>query len=163
MFWPDPTHQPTHPPTQPSNYTPTHGWRILHRFQIFKQNWNISISLSAIEFWLIPGVPPFGGWGWVHGDGTLSGCLGGAPYMCTHTHMHARMSDDVIKGFPRISLWEQPFAWNYHVYTCMHVCAHACVCAHAWGTPQTPWQSPTPIQPPPPPQRGGPPESVKIQ
>ena len=48
LTWPHPsTHPSTHPPT---NYTPTHGWGILHRFQIFKRNWNISISSSVIEF-----------------------------------------------------------------------------------------------------------------
>ena len=54
---------PINPPTHPPNNTPTHGWGSLHRFQIFKWNWNISISSSAIEFWLIPGVPRVGGGG----------------------------------------------------------------------------------------------------
>ena len=97
--------------------------------------------------------PPLGG-------GTLSGCLGCASHV--HTHMHAHISDDVITGFPREfpMPWEQPFAWNYDVYTWMHM--HACACTCVWGTTQTPWQSPTPIPP-----KGGPPEisqkSIKIE
>ena len=70
VFWPDPTHQPTHPSTHPPNYTPTHGWGSLHRFQIFKQNWNISISSTTIEFWLILRAP------------------GGERVPPTHVHMH---------------------------------------------------------------------------
>ena len=143
MFWPDPTHQPTHPP----NNTPTHGWGSLHRFQIFKQNWNISISSSAIEFWLIPGVPPRGwggGWMWV---GVVRGCSHTHAHTCTCTHMHTHAHTyDIIgnsQGFPQ---WGQPFAWNYHVYhmrVCLraHACAcvHARACAHVWGTsPTTP-------------------------
>ena len=127
MFWPDPTHQPTHPSTHPPNNTSTHGSRSLHRFQIFKRNWNILISSSAIEFWLIPGVPP-GGWG-VGGCGW--GVVRGCPsHMCTCTCMHScACAYDIIgnsQGFPQ---WGRPFAWNYHVYhVCM--CAHACVCMH---------------------------------
>ena len=45
-------------------------------------------------------------------------------------HVHACVSDDIILGFPRISLWGQPFAWNYHVYTCMHMRACACMRGH---------------------------------
>ena len=59
------------------------------------------------------GLPPWGvgvgGWGWdsvkVFGGYPMHVC------MCTHMHTCTRvMSDDVIMGFPRISLWEQPFA-----------------------------------------------------
>ena len=161
MFWPDPTHQPTQPPTHPPNHTCTHGWGSLHRFQIFKRNWNISISSSAIEFWLIPRVPPLGvggGWMWV---GVVRG---GTP---THMHMHVhtctRMCThararayDIIgnsQGFPQ---WGRPFAWNYHVYhvcVCVHACA--CMCTCVWDTPQPP---PTPIHPPPTPRAAGSPK-----
>ena len=66
VIWPDPTHQPTHPPTHPPNYTPTHRLGSLHRFQIFKQNWNILICSSFITFQLIWESPFGGGWGkWV--------------------------------------------------------------------------------------------------
>ena len=149
MFWPDPTHQPTHPHTHQPNHTPTQGWESLHRFQIFKQNWNISISSSAIEFWLILGVPAGGdgvggcGWGWWEGTPTHVYIHAHA---CTHTY-------DIIgnsQGFPQ---WGQPFAWNYHVYhvrvcMCAHVCVCVCVhaCACVGGHPPT---TPGPIQPSP--------------
>ena len=123
MFWPDPTHQPTHPP----NYTPTHGWGSLHRFQIFKQNWNISISLSAIEFWMIPGVPPPGGWG---GGWMGVGVSERVHPTHVHTHVHTRTYDIIgnSRVFPQ---WGRPFAWNYHVYhTCVCVRAHVCVRVH---------------------------------
>ena len=71
---------------------------------------------------------PLWGWGWLDGCETLSGCLGGTPCTCACAHicMHVRacVNDDIIIGFPRISLWEQPFTWN----KCMHV--HMCVCVH---------------------------------
>ena len=76
---------PINPPTHPPNYTPTHGWGSLHRFQIFKQNWNISISSSAIEFWNDSRGPPGGG-GWVDGG---MGVGGGERVHPTHVHMHA--------------------------------------------------------------------------
>ena len=159
MIWPDPTHQPTHPPTHPWNYTPTHGWGSLHRFQIFKQNWNISISSSAIEFWLIPGVPHPRGWG-----GGWMGVRGGdripPTHMHTHAHAHTRTYDIIGNpwDFPKIQ-WEQPFAWNYHVYhACMCVCVRACVCmrVHVCGghPPTTP--HPHPPSPPTPRAAGSP-------
>ena len=87
-------HQPTHPPIHPPNHTSINGWRILHKFQIFKQNWNILISSSVIEFLLIPGVP-LGGWwmggwwwGWVWVCGRVSHAHMHA-HTCTYIHMHA--------------------------------------------------------------------------
>ena len=44
---------PIHPPT----HTPTHQWECLHRFKIFKQNWNILICSSFITFYLIWRIP----------------------------------------------------------------------------------------------------------
>ena len=125
MFWPDPTHQPTHPLTHPPNNTPTYGWRSLHRFQIFKQNWNILISSSAIEFWLIPGVPPGvrGGWMWVGGGERVPPCMRMHTCACTCTHVWHHGE------FPEIPPWGRPFAWNYHVYHMWQV--HACTCVHA--------------------------------
>ena len=137
MIWPDPTHQPTHPP----NYTPTHGWGSLHRFQIFKQNWNILISSSAIEFWMIPRVPPWGVGGWVDEGG---GWWEGTPYPFAHTsicmdaltHTHAYNIIGNSQVFPQ---WGWPFAWNYHVYhACVCVRACACMCTCVGGTPQPP-------------------------
>ena len=158
MIWPDPTHQPTHPPTLPPNYTPTHRWRSLHRFQIFKQNWNISISSSAIEFWMIPGVPPGGGGGGCMRVGVVRGCT---PPMCTCMCMHARAHMCIwhreFPGFPQIQ-WGRPFAWNYHVYHA-HMCVSACACMCVGGIPQPP---PTPIHPPPHPQSHREPKTPKF-
>ena len=129
MTWPHPSiHPPIHPST---NYTPTHGWESLHRFQIFKQNWNILISSSAIEFWLIPGVPLEEGW--VDGGG---GWWEGVPYThahacaCTHVHTHVHTYDIIgnSQGFPQ---WGLPFAIEiimFNVYMC--VCAHAYMHMH---------------------------------
>ena len=76
------------------------GCGSLHKFQIFKQNQNISISF--IDFWPISGVPPMGvgvgGW-----SGSLSGCVcGGVPHARTHAHARAHVYD--ILGTPRDSL-----------------------------------------------------------
>ena len=121
MFWPDPTHQIIHPPMGGEFFT---DFKSSNRI-------DISISSSAIEFWLIPGVPPLGGWGWVDGGGTLSGF----PYGGSHLH-------EIIMFI--------------HVCMCACVRAYACTCTCAWGTPQTSWQSPTIIHPPPPPKGGTP-------
>ena len=155
MIWPDPTHQhtQTHPPTHPPNYTPTLGWGSLHRFQILKQNWNISISSSAIEFWLIPGVPRGVGGVGVWGCGVVRGCPHTCTHACTRMHTHARAhAYDIIgnsHGFPQ---WGRPFAWNYHVYhayMCVHVRACMYVHVHVCGG------YPHPIHPPPPPRATG--------
>ena len=152
MIWPEPTHQPTCPPTHPPNYTPTHGWRSLHRFQIFKQNWNISISSSAIEFWMIPGVPPWGV------GGRWMGVEGGERVHATHMHMHTH-AYDIIGNSQVFPQWGQPFAWNYHVYhTC--VCMRACVCIRVHvhvcrGHPRT-TPYPHPPNPPTPRAAGSP-------
>ena len=140
MIWPDPTHHPIHPPTHPPNYTPTHGWGSLHRFQFFKQNWNISISLSAIEFWMIPGVPPGdGGWGW----GMVRGCT---PPMCTRMCMHTY---DIIgnpQDFPKSN-----GGGHLHEITMFTMHAHVCVHVHVCGghPPTTPHPHPSTPQPPP--------------
>ena len=169
LTWPplSTPHSPTHPP----NYTPTHGWGSLHRFQIFKQNWNISISSSAIEFWLIPGVPPWGGGEWVDGDGGWvdggGGWWEGAPHPCAHAHacMHAHArarTYDIIGNSQVFPQWGRPFAWNYHVYhVCMWVCVcvHAHVCAHMCGAP--PNHPPPPSTHPPHPQSRREPETPK--
>ena len=127
MLWPDPTHQPTHPPY----HTPIHGWEILHRFQIFKENWNILISSSVIKFLLIPGAP--GGGGWVDGVGVGIGVWGDIPFMhactcmCTHAHMHMHVKHDkhAKHGCPHVGSCLQ------FLYMCMH---GACMCIHV-GTP----------------------------
>ena len=152
VFWPDSTHQPTHQAIHPLS-----GWWSLHRFKIFKQNWNISISSSAIEFWLIPGSP----WGWGYGYMGVVVVRRCPPHTCTWTYMHTCTHVyDIIgnsQGFPQCGL---PFAIEIimlNVYMCM--CAHVCVCmhvcAHVWGYPQPP---PTPIHPPPHPRAAGSPK-----
>ena len=157
LTWPHPSsHPPIHPPT---NFTHTHGWGSLHRFQIFKQNWNISITSSATEFWLILAVPPWGvgGGKWV------------PPHTCTHTCMHACMhAYDIIgnsQGFPKnpmeaaicMKLSCLPCV-HVRVGTCRHVHACACMCMHVHmcgGTPQPP---PTHIHPTPTPRDTGSPK-----
>ena len=92
-----PTNPPIHPPTHQKK-TPTHGWGILHRFQIFKRNRNILIRSSLIAFLLIWGVPPLGG-GWV--GGWRWGWVGAPP---THVHTCTRTCT--------------------HAHTCAHTCMH---------------------------------------
>ena len=159
MIWPDPTHQPT---THPPNYTPTHGWGSLYRFQIFKQNWNISISSSAIEFWMIPGVPTLGGrgvggWWW----GVVRGCI---PSTCTRTHMHAcaRARTRVWhhREFPGIPQMGAAICMKLSCLPCVRVracaCVHEHVCAHVWGSP--PNHPPPPSTQPPTPRAAGSPK-----
>ena len=139
FYWFDLT-PPINPLTHPQNNTPTHGWGSLHRFQIFKQNWNISITSSAIEFWLIPEVPPWGvggGWMWV---GVVRGCH---PHTCTHTCIwHHR-------EFP----WIPPMG----VAICMKLSCLPRVCAcmrmHVHMCGDTPQPTSTLIHPPLPPLR----------
>ena len=86
----------------------------------------------------------FGGplWGVVDGWMGVGLCKGvwGVPHAHAHVHMHActctceqwcHNGNSLGKPITR----EQPFAWNYHVYTCMHVCMHACVCTHVHRVP----------------------------
>ena len=151
MIWPDPTHQPTHPHTHPPNYTPTHDWRSLHRFQIFKQNWNISISSSTIEFWLIPGAPLGGGGGWMGVGGG-----GGERVYSTHVHTHTHACTyDIIRNFQVFPNGGGHLHEIIMFTTCACVCMHVCVCAHVWGHPQP---LPTPIHLPPTPRATGSPK-----
>ena len=145
MIWPDPTHKPTHPPTHPSNYTPTHGWEILHRFQIFKWNWNILIRSSVIEFQLIAGGPP-----WAMADGWMGVGVGmgvwRVSYACMHTHTHTHMLN-------MINMDASMSVAICNFYTCIHV--HACVCVHVHACGDTPMPPDAPRHPPthlPPPQ-----------
>ena len=90
MFWP--TNSPIHPPTHQKKH-PTHGCGILHRFQIFKQNWNILIRSSLIALLLIWGGTPCGVGRWVGGGGVGwvgVGLGGGTPHTHAHLHAHAR-------------------------------------------------------------------------
>ena len=143
LTWSHPsTHSPIHPPTKSC----TQPWvgnspqiSNLHRFQIFKQNWNILISSSAIEFWPIPGVPPGGG-RWVDGGGVRYGCIRGVP--CTHTSTHMHVKHD-----------KHDKHWCLHVgshlqflYMRLHACV--CMCMHVVTPPMLP-DTPQPPAPSP--------------
>ena len=155
LTWPHPsTHSPTHPP----NYTPTHGWGSLHRFQIFKQNWNVSISSSAIEFWMILGVPP---WGWGGRWMEVGGGERVTPPTCTRMRMYAsartRMHVWHHREFPGIPPMGAAICMKLSCLPCMCVracaCMHARACAHVWGHPPTtphPHPPTFPSTPPPP-------------
>ena len=142
MCWPDPTYQPIHPPTHPPNYTPTHWWGSLQRFQIFKQNWNILISSSVIEFWPIPGSP--GGGRWVDGGGGQCGCVGCLMHTCMFMHAHTHMQMHAKHVVNMINMDASMLAAICNFYTCIHVCGCMCMCV---GTPSMP--SDTPRYPPP--------------
>ena len=151
MFWPDPTHQPIQPPTHPPNHTPTHGWGILHRFQIFKQNWNILISSSVIEFLLILGVHPRGGGRWVNGGGGGYGwgVSHAHTYVHTCTHAHTCMLNMLIM----LNMDASMSAAICNFYTCAYVRVHVCACMCVCGgtlphAPRCPWHSPTHLPPP---------------
>ena len=158
LTWP--THQPTHPTTHAPNHTPTHGWGSLHRFQIFKRNWNISISSSAIEFWLIQGVPPLGGGGVGGcGWGVVRGC---PPHTCTRTHTHACTRTCIWhhREFPGIPPMGAAICMKLSCLPCTHVRACTCVCVRACarvcGAP--PNHPPPPYTNPPTPRATGSPK-----
>ena len=125
MFWPNPTHQPTQPPTHPPNPTPTHGgefftdFKSLNRIEI---SWLDQVLLNFNWFrWSPWGVAN----GWMR-VGLCQGIWGAVPHRCicawAHTHVHVHewwCHNGNFLGKP--ITWEQPFAWNYHVYTCMHM------------------------------------------
>ena len=137
-----------HPPTK----LYTHSWvGESPQIQIFKQNWNILISSSAIEFLLTLGVPPGGG---------CMGMWGGerVPHTCAHSYAHTQMHAHACmhmciwhqREFPGIPQRGQPFAWNYHVYhTCMCVCmhVHVHVCVGQIQPPPLPCTHPYPLEP----------------
>ena len=170
VFWPDPTHQPTQPPTHPPNHTPIHGWRIFYRFQIFKRNWNILISSSVIEFLLILGCTPLGGWrmgGWEWGWAWVCGGCPMHTYM--HTHAHARMHTRtcMLNMLIMLNMDASMLAAICNFYTCIHVCMCMCVRAHACACvgghppcPQIPPDTPPPPVPSPEPQGA---QNSKIQ
>ena len=98
----------------------THRWGSLHRFQIFKQNWNISILSSVIEFLLIWGVP-WVGVGWVG----LNGSLG----MMWGWQWHGDDGDNGEDTTITINM----LAAICNFFTCLCLCVHTCV-----GTPPPP-------------------------
>ena len=124
----------------------------------YSNNWNILISSSAIEFWLILGVPPGGGGGclWV---GVVRGC---PPHTCTCTcmhactHMHMRIwHHREFPGIPPVgvAICIKIIMFTMHACVCVHVCA--CMCTCVGGTPHCHPTTPTPIHPPPTPRAKG--------
>ena len=139
MFW------PTNPPIHQKRNT--HWWGILHRFQIFKRNRNISIRSSLIAFLLIWGGYPLGG-GWVGGSGW--GWVGAPPMhtrtcthanarTCTHTCMHVKHDKHgCLHGGGHLQ-FPNMFILAFRVCVCMHV--------HMSRTPPMPPDAPQPICP----------------
>ena len=86
--------RPTNPPIHQPKKTPIHELGSLHRFQIFKRNWNISICSSPIAFLLIWGyglpVAPYGsgeeadGLRGIWGHGEMHTCM--YTHVCMHNH-----------------------------------------------------------------------------
>ena len=114
--------------------TPTHRWKSLHRFQIFKQNRNISIRSSLIAFLVIWGGTPWGmggcgvGWGHPHAHA----------HICTHTCMHVKHDKHGCLHHGGHLQFPNMFILAFHVYACM------CTCL---GTPPMPPDAPHPICP----------------
>ena len=110
-----------------TNYS-LYEFRNVKRWRIFKQNWNISISLRLIEFWCF-GLPAALGKGQM-GGGCL-GALGVSPHMCTCMHMN------------RNCKW--PPTWRHPCLSCL-TCMCVCLCAwmHAWEIPHIPIPTPSP-------------------
>ena len=120
------------------------GGEFLHRFQIYKQNLNILISSSVIEFLLILGVPSgewqVGGWGW----GWIW-VYGRVSHACMHAHACAQMHANThmhVKHYKHG--WLHVSGHLQFLY--MHLHVHACICVHE-GTPPMP--PPASIHPPP--------------
>ena len=132
LIW---THPSTHPPTYLPNHTPMHGWEILHRFQIFKRNWNILISSSVIEC---------GSGRWVDGGGGRYGYVG-----VSHAHMHKHTCTCMLNMLNILNMDASMLAAFCNLYTCIHVCV--CMCMHV-DTPPMPPDTPHPPAPSPEPQ-----------
>ena len=108
---------------------------------------------------------PLGGWKWVDGDGTLSGCLGGALHMCTCTHacthVHARAYMYKHDNFMQMAApigksWGIPL-WHHRSHA--RVCMYMCTCVG--HPPKHPERVPTP-SPHLPPPRGDPRNQLKF-
>ena len=118
----------THPSTHQKKHPPM-GGGILHRFQIFKRNRNISIRSSLIAFLLIWGVHP--------------------PH--THVHAHApthtyvrtcmHVKHGCIHGGGHLQ-FPNMFILVFHACVCMHVHVHM-----SRDTPHAPRCPPTHLPP----------------
>ena len=133
LTWTDPlTHPSTHTPTKK---TPSHGWGILHRFQIFKRNRNISIRSSIIAFLLIWGGTPHAR-AHVHVHART----------CTHTRMHVKHDKHgCLHGGGHLQ-FSNMFIFVFCACACMHMHVHV-----SRDTPMPP-DAPQPICPSPEPQ-----------
>ena len=166
LTWPHPS---THPPTK----LYTHPW-VGESPQIsnLQTNWNISISSSAIEFWLILEVPP-GGWGvggW--GGGVMGGCTPGwgwgwwegAPHpyaharACAHTYVWHHREFPGIPPMGAVICMKLSCLPHVRVRAC--TCMHVHACAHVWGVP--PYNPPPPSTPHPHPQSHREPKTPKF-
>ena len=108
-----------------------------------------------------------GGWRWVVGESGWvdggGGWLGGAPHMCTHTHMHAHtcMCGKHDNFMQMAAPLGESLGIPYDVIcacACVHICVCTCMCMCVGCTHSPP---PTPIHPPPPP-RGNPQNQSKF-
>ena len=120
------------------------------------------ISSSVIEFLLILGVHPLGGWrmgawgwGWVW-------VCGGCP-MHTYMHMHAHTCTHahtcMLNMLIMLNMDASMSAAIGNFYTCIHVCMCVCMCVHMWGTPPMPPDAPdTPLPTCPLPRAAGSPK-----
>ena len=116
-------------------------------FTDFKSSNGIEISwlVQALSnFYWFWGSTPWGGGGWVHGDGGGYGCVGGCP-MHTHTHahacthMHVKHANHTKHGCLHVGGHLQ----FLYMYTCVYVRVHACACVCMYGgTPPMPPDAP---------------------
>ena len=98
-----------------------------------------------IEFYLIPGVPPWGGGGWMDGGGGQYECGGCPMHTCTHMHACTHTCTCMLNMLNMDASMLAAICNFIHVCVCMCLCAHACACM--WGHPPMPPD--TPRCPPP--------------
>ena len=125
------------------------GGKILHKFQIFKRNRNISICSSLIAFLLIWGGTPLGGgvggweWGWVGASPRT--CT--RARMCAHTCMHVKHDKHgCLHGGGHLQ-FSNMFILAFRVCACVHVRVHV-----SRDTPPCPQMPPNPSASSPEPQ-----------
>ena len=142
----------TNPPIHPPKKTPTNGWGILHRFQIFKQNRNILIRSSLIAFLLISGGTPPGGWvggggvEWGHPPRTCT-CARMNAHTCAHTHVK-HDKHGCLHGGGHLQ-FSNMFIFMFRACAYVHVHVHM-----SRDIPPCPQMPPNPSAPSPEPQGG---------
>ena len=109
------------------------------------------MSSSIIEFLLILGVHPLGGWqmgGW--GWGWVWVCVG-VSHVHTHAHTRTHTCTCMLNMLIMLNMDASMSAAICSFYTCIHVCVYVCVhtraCACVGGHPPCPQM---PLTPPPP-------------